>query len=135
MPNEVKVRVTKMLRASVREDGSLIEIGFLGENGEDVLLSFAGDELDKFIGHVAQLVFQARNQMHAKFGLQGVQALRVAKAAAGSATGGDKVILSLRASRGLPYHFALSPEESANLRPQMRKAEQSAKEQASRTRQ
>lgn len=135
MANEIKARVTKMPRASVLEDGSLIEIAFLGENGEDVLLSFTADELDKFIGHVAQLVFQARNQIHAKSGHHGVQALLVAKASAGSATGGDKVILSLRASRGLPHHFALSPEESANLRPQMRKAEQSAKEQASRTRQ
>ena len=128
------IEITSMPRASFIEDGTVVEIVLATKEGQNLTLSFATNDFDRFVGRAAQLVTGARNQTPASGGHLEVPTVRAVAAMANAPAGGGKVILSVRSDTDLPYHFALEPEEAEQLRPQLHRAARSAKKQASKTR-
>src|ERR1700730_14075597 len=100
-----KMKVTGYPRASVLQDGSLIEMDLQGSGEERVTLQFDPEALDQFLARSIQLIADARNQKHAKSGLPGVPALAAAAAGAGPVAGGNHVIVFLKTHTGTEIHF------------------------------
>jgi hypothetical protein len=123
-----------MPRASVTEDGSLIEMELAAQGGQVLVLQFQPDDLDNFVGTASQLFTHARNQMSTKASHLETRAVGVADAAVTAAVGGSKVILVLRAENGLQYQFALDVEVATWLTEELRRAAGSASVQSSKPR-
>ncbi len=124
-------QITKMSRASVLEDGSVIEMVFADKDGERPPLRFTADDFERFVARVADLVTEAQIQKIATTGHLGIHAKAAVAVTAQASVGGDRVILSVRTGRILPYHFSLSPKDAEDLRPELTRAAKSAKKQAS----
>lgn len=128
--------VVDMPRASLLQDGSRVQMEFRAADGKRVCLEFEPDHLEIFTARAYDLVAGARNQRLAIGDHFVVHPLGVAAAGANAPIGGHgKVILFLRTDNGVVHHFAMSYEESAKLRPQLRTAEVSAEKQTRQMRQ
>jgi hypothetical protein len=134
MSKRIRARVVSMSRASVAEDGSLIEMELTAKGGQVLVLQFQPDDLDNFVGRASQLFTHARNQMSAKGGHLETRAVGVADAAVTTAVGGSKVILVLRAENELQYQFALDVEVATWLTEELRRAAGLASDQSSQPR-
>jgi hypothetical protein len=126
--------VTGLPHAYVTEDASIVQLTF-STDGEDIRLSFSAEQFDLFTNRAIQLFTHVRSQRLAIGDHLAVRPVGVAGAGAEAAAGGEKVILTLLADNGVPYHFALSLEQASDLRPHIRNAEESARRQRSQTRQ
>lgn len=132
--NAEDLNVDEMPRASVAEDGSLIQLVFKGPTGK-VTLNFRADKFEQFASRAIQLFTHARNQKLTTGDHLEILPVPAVAAMAQAPVGGSKVIVSFRADNGVPYSFAIDPDESKQLRPQLRTAEESARRQGSQTRQ
>lgn len=130
----MKMRIVDMPKASFAEDGSVVEMTLRTAEGDEVTLDFSTDDFDRFVSRAVQLVNGARNQALSIGEHVHVHIITAAMVAAESPVGGSKVILSIRSDTGLPYHFALEPDEAEQLRPQLYRATKSARGQAARSR-
>jgi hypothetical protein len=130
-----KITVTDMPRASYLEDGSVIEMEFKTSSGELITLCFAPEKLETWVSQTMRIVALAKNQKLSIGDHLVVQASDVVAVTAAAPVGGSKVILAIQGSNGIPMHYALHPEQSEQLRPELRKAEASAKAQKAQTRQ
>ena len=129
----VKV-ITEMPQASVTEDGDRIELVFKDKDGGEEALQFSSDDFERFISRAVQLVTHAQNQKLSIGDHRAIHRVPVVAAMVDATVGGGKVTLSLRANNGLLYHFALSPDDADGLRPQIFRAVNSARKQASQSR-
>jgi len=132
---ETVLNVVEMPQASVMEDGSEVQLVFKNAAKDAVRLKFAGDRFERFIVRAIQLFTDARNRRLAKGDHLVIHPVPVVAATFEPAVGGAKVILSLRAENGVVYDFSLENDEAQNLRPQLRKAIESAQKQKSQPRQ
>jgi hypothetical protein len=114
----------------VAEDGSWLQMRFNLSAGAPVTLRFQTEQIESFIGKASQMVNQARSRRSTTSGHLAIQPVAVEAAAAQSPVGGGRVVLSLRAANGVPYHFAIHEEESRSLRIQMEAAEESSRAQS-----
>jgi hypothetical protein len=122
--------ITGMPRASLTEDGELLEIEFSDDTGGIIALQFAADTFERILVRATELVMGARIQkltMGDHFAVHAVDAVGVT---AQAPVGGGKVILALRTDNALPYHFALSADEAERLRPELYRAVRSARKQS-----
>lgn len=127
-------RVVSMPRASVVEDGNLIEMEFKTESGATSVLAFSPAEFDRFIGRTNQLVLQARIDKSATTGHHEIHAQMAAAVEAQAPAGGGRVILTVHNDKGLPFRFSLAPDLIEPLRQQLFRAGKSAEKQASKPR-
>ena len=135
-PTPQKISVTDMPRASVAEDGSIVEMELRGkDDGECVVLQFDPAQLWEFQDLVNQLTQQARIQKAASAGHLEVPLLRVAEASAQAAVGGAKVTVSFRIGNGQVYAFGLEIAKAQDLHNELVAAIASAKKQSRQTRQ
>ena len=130
-----KMQVIAYPRASVLQDGSLIEMELQGPDKERVTLQFEPADLDRFLSRSIHLIAEARNRKHAKLGHSGVPVLATAAAGAGSAEGGSHVIVFLQTSTGTKFHFGLPTHAAETLAGHLTAAIVLAKKQAAQTRQ
>lgn len=108
---------------------------FFNPEGTQVEMSFGGvtivSDPDSILNLSAKLAKLAREAMTQKskaggqYGL--IQVTHVARASAEAPPGQAVVVLGFQAANGTVEHFALAPEESQTLRPQMEKAENDAR--------
>ena len=127
-------RITAFPSASVLEDGSLIVLEFESESGKRTTLSFSPDDFEGFVSRATQLVAGARNQKLSKGDHLAIHPVPAVTTMAKTPVGGGRVILSIRADNGIPYHFSISPEEAEALPRQLFRAAKDAKKQASQSR-
>lgn len=118
----MKIKVKEMPRASLLEDGSLVELHFKSVRGP-VTLVFAPDDLERFASRSVELIRDAQNRKRARAGHFVSVASDVVVADADAPVGGGKVVLSLRGTNGIIQQFGLTPSQSAELRPQLENAE------------
>lgn len=118
----MKIKVREMPRASLLEDGSLVELQFKSIRGP-VTLVFDPDDLERFASRSVELIREAQNRRRASAGHFVSVASDVVAAGADAPIGGGKVILLLRATNGIVQQFGLTPSQSAELRPQLEDAE------------
>src|SRR4051812_3508194 len=112
-----ELNVTDMPRASVAEDGSIVQLTFCGENGEAVL-TFSAERFEEFSQRSIQLFTHARNQRLAIGDHFGIRPVEAVVAVASAPVGGGKVIVGFRGSNDVEYHFAIVPDEARILRTQ-----------------
>ncbi len=129
-----KLKVASMRHAYVSEDGSLVELEFVSEEDTTTTLSFDAARFERFASMAVELFTDARNRRAATTGHLEIHAVAVVTAMAQAPVGGGRVILFLRSDTGFPYHFALSPKDAEDLRPELFRAAKSAKKQASQSR-
>ncbi len=126
--------ITKMPQASVTEDGELIELVFKDQEGVEEALQFSSDDFERFITRAVQLFTHARNQKLSIGDHLAIHPVPAVTTMANTQMGGGRVILSIRADNGIPYHFSISPEEAEALPRQLFRAAKDAKKQASKSR-
>jgi hypothetical protein len=130
-----KINVVEMPRASLLSDGTVVELEFRGADQSTTTLCFTPETLELWAARAVELISHAKNQKLAIGDHRAVHASGVVAATAAAPVGGNKVILSIRGNNGIPVHYALDPEQSEQLRPELRKAEASARAQKTQTRQ
>ncbi|WP_139832266.1 hypothetical protein [Mesorhizobium australicum] len=123
----MKLSVQKMPRASLLEDGSLVELEF-ETSGAPVTLQFDPDSLENFAVRAVELIRHAQNQKRASAGHLSLRASDVVAVAADAPVGSGKVVVSFRGTNGIVQSFALTPKMSEGLRPTLRKAEAKAQQ-------
>lgn len=128
------MQVVDMPRASFTEDGSVVEMALRTSEDEEVTLRFSTDDFDRFVSRAVQLVNGARNQALSVGDHVRAHIISAIAVAAESPVGGSKVILSIRSDNGLPYHFAVEPDEAEQLRPQLYRAAKSVRRQGTQSR-
>lgn len=121
----MKINVSAMPRASLLKDGSQVELEFKTD-GPSVTLVFDPDELEQFAARSIELIRAAQTHKRASAGHFEVQASAVVATMADAPVGGGKVILMLKGTNGIVQSFALTPDQSQELRPLLRKAETKA---------
>jgi hypothetical protein len=129
-----KLKVASMRHAYVSEDGSLVELEFVSDEDATTRLSFDAKRFEQFASRAVEMFTEARNRRAATTGHLEIRAVLVVNATAQAPVGGDKVILFVRSDRGTAYHFAMSPEDAEKLGPELFRAAESAKKQASQSR-
>ncbi len=127
-------RITAMPLAGVAEDGSLIQLEFQSDIGDKFTLDFDPEDFETFISRWVQLVTKARIQKLASGDHLEMQFVPGVAATVQAPVGGGRVLLLVRGSNDLPYHFSLPFEEAEKLHSELPDAIQSAKNQASQSR-
>ncbi len=127
-------KITSMPLAGVMEDGSLIQLEFQSDIGDKFTLDFDPEDFETFISRAVQLVTKARIQKLASGDHLKIQLVPVVAATAQAPVGGGKVLLLVRSSNNLPYHFSLRFQEAEQLLSELPDAIQSAKNQSSQSR-
>jgi hypothetical protein len=122
--------ITGMPRASLTEDGELLEIEFSEDKGGIIALQFAADTFERILVRATELVMGARIRKLTMGDHLAVRAVDAVAATAQAPVGGGKVILALRTDTGLPYHFALSANEAERLRIALYREVRSARKQS-----
>ncbi len=124
-----KLKVASMRHAYVSEDGSLVELDFVGEEDTTTRLSFDAERFEHFASFAIELFTEARNRRVTTTGHLEIRAVEAVAAMAQAPVGEGKVILSVRSNKGTPYHFYMSPEDAGKLRSELFRAAKSAKKQ------
>ena len=127
--------ISGITSSKISNDLSEVQIVLKTGDGKRCICKATPDILARLMIGLSDIVQQVRNQMLARGGELAIAALEVDGVAASSPVGGGKVILSIDSKEGIVHHFALPPGLSAILRSQMQKAEESARQPSSRTRQ
>ena len=134
MNEQSPIKITGMPHAYVSNDGMLVELKFESAQGETIYLSFDAERFEQISSRAIELFTHARNQRLTTGDHLAIHPVAAVATMANSSIGGGMVLLSIRAGNGVPYHFAISPEEADALRPQLSRAAKSAKKQASQSR-
>jgi DNA-binding protein YbaB len=129
------MKVTAYPKASVLQDGSLVEIELQGADKERVTLQFDPEALDRFLARATRLIADARNKKHAKSGHPGSPALAAVAAGAAPAVGGSHVVVFLQTNTGTEYNFGLPTDGAEQLAQYVASAVADARKQAAQTRQ
>jgi len=119
----LRLRVTGMPRAAIRDNGASIELEFEDSVGEPVTLVFASDHFDAWSSRAAQQVGAARLGQITRMGHLGLKPAEIAAATAQAPFGGGRVILALRDTSGATQQFAMTVAQSIKLRSDMATAE------------
>lgn len=127
-------RVTGMPHAWVSQEGDEVELEFTGDDGQKFKLHYSSDDFERFVTRAIQLFGHARSQKHAIGDHVAIHPVAAAAATALAPEGGGKVILLIRDHNGIPYPFALDPDDAEELRPELYRAAKIAKKHASQSR-
>lgn len=131
----IRLTIDEMPRASLLEDGTLIEMEFKADKGDRIILSFDPEDLLRFASRTQQLVHDARTRKLSKGGHLSIHPMGVEDFLIRHAEGGAAVIAVFRTINGQEYPFALPPDMAADLVRDGKNAVQKARQQASETRQ
>jgi len=118
----------------ISDDGTESEL-HLSSTGDDVILKLSFFALQSLAVRATELFRAARMRIGAKPDHLESTVGQAAGISASASIGGKAVVLSILDEHGLQHYFALHPAQSALLRPQMRKAEIQAMNEAQQTRQ
>jgi Holliday junction resolvase len=126
---ESSIFVVKSLpRGAVLEDGQLLEIEVHGEGEAALRLRFSPQMLDIFLTRAGDLWARAMTKEMKDTGRLQVRAREVEAVSAAAPHGGGKVLLAIKPKGAAATHYAIEPELAASLRPQLRKAEEAARQ-------
>lgn len=126
---ESAVFVVKALpRGAILDEGELLEVEVRGEGEEALRLRFSVAMLDLFLTRAGDLWARAVARESKESGRIQVRAREVEAASAAAPQGGKKVLLAIKPKGAAATHYALDPETAAALRPQLRKAEEAARQ-------
>jgi hypothetical protein len=120
-------KVQKMPRGALLEDGAVFEIELRDDADQEIKLHFSSAMLETFLARAGDLIARAQAQQLKDSGRMQVRAREAEAASAAAPKGAGKVLLSIRPRGAAAQYFALDAELVANLRPQLRKAEEAAR--------
>lgn len=129
------MRITGISDATFAENKSFVDVTFDTENHGALDIELTSDILEDIVAKLSELLRFLQNEAAFKNDHFEIRAVEVIAAAAQAAHGGEMLVVSLQTPNGIVQNFALRPEISAQLRPEMRRAEESARRQAGQTRQ
>jgi len=131
----MKRTITGITGGGFAEDLSRAQVSFATSLGIPITCEFTPQILERIIASLAQMAQHLRNQTATKGGHLQVDAVSATDATAASPVGGGNVILAIRLDNNVLHHFSLNPELASRLLTELQQAEESAKRQASQTRQ
>jgi Ethanolamine utilization protein EutJ (predicted chaperonin) len=134
MPGNNEYSVMALTGAIVANDASSIEIKLAVVGETPLVLTMSPNSLAQIVSGLTQVDSAVQIQIGSTTGHVAVSADNAQAVMAKEAAGGDKVVLSVRNSRDRFQSFALSLEQSQQLRVEMKKAEARARELASKSR-
>ncbi len=114
-------------RGAILDEGSLLEIEVAGEGDALIRLRFTPGLLDLFLVRGGELWTRAMTK-DGPSGRAQVLAREVEVISAAAPAGARKVLLAIKPKGAPPAHYAMDPDVAANLRPQLRKAEEAARQ-------
>jgi len=127
--------ITGIAKAGVAKNLSFAQITFNHSRGEPFTCRFSLPLLERVSIAISDMIQHVRGRKIAHGRNPAVSAIDVDRSAATEAVGGGRVLVSFRAVNGILYVFGLSPEQSAQLRGEMQRAEASALHERWQTRQ
>jgi hypothetical protein len=134
MPENNAYTAMALTRANVAPDASSIEIQLAVVGETPLVLTMSPNSLGQIVSGLTEVDSAVQIQIGFTTGHHAVSADDAQDVTAKEAAGGDKVVLSVRNSRGRFQSFALSLEQTQQLRIDMKKAEAKARELASKSR-
>jgi Ethanolamine utilization protein EutJ (predicted chaperonin) len=134
MPENNAYTAMALTRANVAPDASSIEIQLAVVGEAPLVLTMSPNSLGQIVSGLTEVDSAVQIQIGSTTGHHAVFADDAQDVTAKEAAGGDKVVLSVRNSRGRFQSFALSLEQTQQLRIDMKKAEAKARELASKSR-
>jgi len=123
-----------LTRANVAPDASSIEIQLAVVGEAPLVLTMSPNSLGQIVSGLTEVDSAVQIQIGSTTGHHAVSADDAQAVLAKEAAGGDKVVLSVRNSRGRFQSFAFSLELAQQLRVDLKKAEARARELASKSR-
>jgi hypothetical protein len=124
--NSAVPRIRGIEGLGYRSDLDTVEIGFAVEGAEPIQLRCGVACVQEIVNRLSALLQHLEAQLPSPQSNAATYASTVLKTEARAAKGGEVVLLWLYADSGAAQLFALSPEASAKLRPQLDAAEQQA---------
>jgi hypothetical protein len=134
MPADNEYAVMALVSAQVATDTSSIEIKIAAVGSGPLVLTMTPNTLSQIVAGLTELESAVQIQIGSTTGHVATQAADAEVVMAQEAAGGDKVVLSIRNSKGRFQTFSLSLEQAQQLRVDMKKAEGKARELASKSR-
>jgi len=123
-----------LTRANVAPDASSIEIQLAVVGEAPLVLTMSPNSLGQIVSGLTEVDSAVQIQIGSTTGHHAVSADDAQAVLAKEAAGGDKVVRSVRNSRGRFQSFAFSLELAQQLRVDLKKAEARARELASKSR-
>lgn len=121
--------------ASISEDNQHAGFPLILDGGQQLTLTMSVQTLEALAIRATELFRAVRSRSGATHAPLETAVARAMGISAQEAIGGQAVVLTILDENGLDHRFALHPEQSARLRPQMRRAEINATSQAGQARQ
>jgi hypothetical protein len=134
MPENNEYSVMALTRAYVAEDRSSVEIHLAVVGSPPLVLTMSPNSLGQIVSRLTELESGVQIQIGSTTGHVEIRAAEAQAVMAKEAAGGDKVVLSVRNSQSRIHSFALSLEQTQQLRVDIKKAEARARELASKSR-
>jgi hypothetical protein len=116
-------------------DLSEIDITLEMQNGAKLTLRMNQNALQKAASGLTETALFLQSRRSTTTGHIAILALEMKEASVAAAAGGGCIMLRLKGTNGIEYHFSLPVAVAANLRPELRQAVQSAEKQTKATRQ
>lgn len=114
-------------RGAILEEGRLLEIEVAGEGDELIRLRFTPGLLDLFLVRGGELWTRVMTK-EGPGGRAQVLAREVEVISAAAPAGAQKVLLAVKPKGAPAAHYAMDPDVAASLRPQLRRAEEVARQ-------
>ena len=134
MPGNSEYSVMALTQAFVAEDKSSVEIHLAVVGSPPLVLTMSPNSLGQIVSRLTELESGVQIQIGSTTGHVEIRAAEAQAVMAKEAAGGDKVVLSVRNSQSRIHSFALSLEQTQQLRVDIKKAEARARELASKSR-
>jgi hypothetical protein len=134
MPENSEYSVMALTQAYVAEDKSSVEIHLAVVGSPPLVLTMSPNSLGQIVSRLTELESGVQIQIGSTTGHVEIRAAEAQAVMAKEAAGGDKVVLSVRNSQSRIHSFALSLEQTQQLRVDIKKAEARARELASKSR-
>jgi hypothetical protein len=134
MPENNEYSVMALTQAYVAEDRSSVEIHLAVVGSPPLVLTMSPNSLGQIVSRLTELESGVQIQIGSTTGHVEIRAAEAQAVMAKEAAGGDKVVLSVRNSQSRIHSFALSLEQTQQLRVDIKKAEARARELASKSR-
>jgi hypothetical protein len=134
MSGNKEYSVTGLLRARISADARAIEIKVAVVGDQPLILTTSPNTLSQVVTGLTELETAVQSQMGSTTGHFAIQAGDAQELRAKEAAGGDRILLSIRNSKGRFLSFALTLGQAQRLRADLKKAEAKAKELASKSR-
>jgi hypothetical protein len=129
------VEVTSLSDAGIAEDFSFAEVTFTIPTGESMRCRFKPKTLDMIVVQLAQILTHMRNNTVSEEGYITPPITLASGATAAVPAEASHIILTIRGTNGVVFHFAVEPEVASRLRSDIQAAEASVGGQFSHTRQ